>query len=358
MSIMQKMKSIVKKNNLHYEPVEKTKFDSKSSISIKQTYNDIPMNVPADYQKTIFLYSQRKTSLKQSEKYQRYLTYTLGITNPYEYHKQLIEEGYFRQARTEEIIQLLTVSDIKTLLKQANQPVSGKKADLIQRLYRSVPEQQIRQLVPSSIYALSEKGIEYLNLHADYIQLWKHKNWDISIEAYLDAKQKLSSSMKFNDIAWNIFNEMLIASDDAGKLSVFRHKHDLLLEENRPDQALFFLLVELYYELSGAIMELSISMYQKYKMLHLSEYYNLDNLREAWIPPELAIYSKRIGELKNYYTEQMADKICMNYHPHVHICSPALFKRIVKDLIENGTESAEQYIPELKKMYIEYICKL
>lgn len=358
MSIMQKMKSIVKKNNLHYEPVEKTKSDSKSSISIKQTYNDIPMNVPADYQKTIFLYSQRKASLKKIGEYQGYLTYILGITNPYEYHKQLIGEGYFRQARTEEIVQLLTVSDIKTLLKQANQPVSGKKADLIQRLFRSVPEQQIRQLVPSSIYALSEKGIEYLNLHADYIQLWKHKNWDISIEAYLDAKQKLSSSMKFNDIAWSIFNEMLISSDDAGKLSVFRHKHDLLLEENRPDQALYFLLVELYYELSGAIMELSISMYQKYKMLHSSEYYNLDNLREAWIPPELAIYSKRIGELKNYYTEQMADKICMNYHPHVHICPPALFKKIVKDLIQNGVESAEQYIPELKKLYIEYICRL
>ena len=105
-------------------------------------------------------------------------------------------------------------------------------------------------------------------------------------------------------------------------------------------------------------MELSISMYQKYKMLHSSEYYNLDNLREAWIPPELAIYSKRIGELKNYYTEQMADKICMNYHPHVHICPPALFKKIVKDLIQNGVESAEQYIPELKKLYIEYICRL
>lgn len=81
-----------------------------------------------NYRKTIFLYAESKISkIKKRNEYVGYLSYECGITNPDIYHKQLINDGYFERATTEQVLSKLKVSELKEILEKNNLTAKGKK---------------------------------------------------------------------------------------------------------------------------------------------------------------------------------------------------------------------------------------
>lgn len=72
------------------------------------------------------------------------------------------KSGYFRYLNLEERLNKLLVPDLKNLLRGAGLPVSGKKANLIQRVKESVCPEAIDVAIPPKDYiAFSEKGQAY-----------------------------------------------------------------------------------------------------------------------------------------------------------------------------------------------------
>lgn len=72
------------------------------------------------------------------------------------------KSGYFRYLKLDERLNKLRVPDLKNLLLGANLPVSGKKANLIQRVKESVSPAVLNAAIPQKDYiAFSEKGQAY-----------------------------------------------------------------------------------------------------------------------------------------------------------------------------------------------------
>lgn len=109
------------------------------SVSISNSVNmsgQLPISVPKEireaYRKTLFLYAESKISkIKPRDKYVGYLNYECGITNPDLYHKQLIDEGYFKLAPNELKLENFKVSELKKILTDKGIIAKGKKEDLI-----------------------------------------------------------------------------------------------------------------------------------------------------------------------------------------------------------------------------------
>ena len=60
-----------------------------------------------------------------------------GIENPSYLESQLLKDGYFSLADDYELLQKNSLEDLKTILRSCGLKVSGKKAELINRIYNN-----------------------------------------------------------------------------------------------------------------------------------------------------------------------------------------------------------------------------
>ena len=60
--------------------------------------------------------------------------YECGIIDAVLYHRQLIKEGYFNKLSMEKKLKTLKVADLKLMLKELEQPVTGGKRHFLIRL--------------------------------------------------------------------------------------------------------------------------------------------------------------------------------------------------------------------------------
>ena len=111
--------------------------------TVKDEYGEsgIP-SLQGNYAKTIFLNAYSSPSpIKEKNDYQSYLIYECGINDPPSYHIQMIREGYLREAKPEEKMSYLKVTDLKDMLKEYGLPSSGNKQQLICRLLNETDEE-------------------------------------------------------------------------------------------------------------------------------------------------------------------------------------------------------------------------
>ena len=99
-----------------------------NDVNTNNSYSPNIPNFQGDYAKTFFLWAFNKSSpVKKQSEYARYFLYECGIRDAFLYHRQLIKEGYFTKASMEEKLKTLKVADLKLMLKELEQPVTGKK---------------------------------------------------------------------------------------------------------------------------------------------------------------------------------------------------------------------------------------
>jgi len=71
---------------------------------------------------------------------------------------RLLRGGYLETSGLEGNISLKTVPELKEILSAHKLKVSGKKSELVCRLLNSLPEQGLRELFPTGVYIITEKG--------------------------------------------------------------------------------------------------------------------------------------------------------------------------------------------------------
>lgn len=227
---------------------EPTKRTAKLTIEMNVSCNQEIPPYQGDYAKTLFLNACSKVSpLRKKLDYQRYLLYECGITDPVAFHKKLISEGLLREASIPEKIAKLNIPEIKAILLDLGLPVSGKKEELIQRVVDSGNEAVVRKHCTEVTYTASEKGLDFLKEHNDYILIHNHKDWGIDWQEYDKRKRP---ELSFNDYAWGLFNERIMKSQNFGR-NEYLCMYRLLVEEEKRTRALAMLLSIIHIDLSG-----------------------------------------------------------------------------------------------------------
>lgn len=117
-----------------------------------------------------------------TSKYQSFWWYRYGVLNVGSLLESLYERGYICLADTATMLNLKSVDDLKSILKVKKQKTSGKKTELVTRVYENYTEKEINDAFPDKYYMLTPKGekelktnhyvIEFHKKPVDRVSLW------------------------------------------------------------------------------------------------------------------------------------------------------------------------------------------
>ena len=327
---------------------QENKEDAEQKINISHT-SEAPTDKPPEpepspeennYAKTIFLWTYQGASpvLRSAKKYHFDIVYLCGRKNPREFHKNLIEEGYFVEAPMKEKLDYLKVADLKKILKDQGLHVSGKKVELVERLIDNCDENRLNRYFKNKIYVLSDKGEKFVGEHDDYIRLYKHPSWNIKWQT-LDGYKK--DGFNFHDAVLKIFNER-ISRDKIffGKYHYY-DMYTLLEEEGYHKAALSSLLRALCIDLSGINRkdELPFNVLPNRMMLLLPEDGVLETVDRSFMLYQPFI--RGIESLKDYYDESMVDQLYDEPWLPFSLCDKETFKMILGHIFSDKFDADE-----------------
>ena len=139
------------------------------------------------------------------------------------------------------------VPDLKNILNKLNLPVVGKKNILIQRILENASNEFLRKNLNTELFSISEKGLNFLTEHDDYIKLHIHGNLDITAyEYYLVHEEGFS----FYDTVYKILNQRILQDKYNSGRREYLRMYELLEEEGKRTQALEMLLRVFYLDLN------------------------------------------------------------------------------------------------------------
>ncbi|MDD6455980.1 MAG: SAP domain-containing protein, partial [Lachnospiraceae bacterium] len=113
-----------------------------------------------------------------------------GLTNPSALHRQLLADGYLKPASIQEQLEVMTVPELKQILASIGAKVSGKKADLIQRISTQADPDVLKAHLGAGkkLYSLTDKGRDFLQSHEDYIRFHQYARYGFTLADYKLAK--------------------------------------------------------------------------------------------------------------------------------------------------------------------------
>ena len=294
--------------------------------------------------KTIFLdsFSRGAHPIMKRDEYAKFFFYDLNIQNAAKYHKGLIEDGYFEPASLEELMDTLRMPEVRDLIKKHGLNSARKKADMIATLMENVPAKDLAALFPTKQYVLSAEGKAFLEEHDDYVRLWQHRGWQISPEEFDKLK---SSGGSFSVICEQIFNQRILYQDRYyEQRAACYNLASLMKDEERFQEALTMLLRTLYYDVNGLLCG-SLDAYKK-GFIKKKEYLERAS-QEIFFAPAIL---KEIGDLEDYFSEDMIPEVYASSKKLLRLCPESLFGEMVHSIIDGDFD--EEYFK--KRLAEEY----
>lgn len=342
---------------------EKTRYcsDCGAEMTNDVYYDD---NIPTidskekqDYATAIFLYANSNSKIKNNNEYVGYLFYECGISNPKKYHQELINEGYLKQASINEILYNFKLDDLKKILKENNLKVTGKKAELIDRISSELSEKELNKInFDRNIYTLSEKGKKYIENHKDYIEIHRHSSWQITLEEYIKVKRQLNFSVNFNDIAWGIFNKRTMEYSNNKQYGLQRNNYynmfQLLIEEKKEMQAFEMIVKVIIYDLSSVNTLEDIKLYKDgiYSKEDL-----LNSYSDIFLAPGII---KELLELEQFYSDKLVKTAYKQVILPINFCSETILIELMNEVFHNAIFDYEKYIDKINLERIKYLKNL
>lgn len=337
--------------NFSGKNIEKSKLNIHTNNQTTSYKSTVPP-LQGDYAKTVFLNAYSKPSpIKNDCDYQQYLLYECGIKNPSAYHRALIDEGYLSHCPLTESLKSLKVDELKTILSEHNLKLKGKKEELINRIIENIDESTIYKYCQVDLYSITEKGRKFLDTHIDYVQIHRHKNWEVDWKEYDSYKKP---GYNFSDTMWSIFNDRLRTCDDFGRNAYFC-MYNLLVEEHKEKNALEILLRILYIDLSGAYLSKRIDTVVEFYIDNIYSWEELQSVfsAEVFLAP---IFVTDIAKYKAFYNDSIVDKI-YEWKLPMQLCSKQLFLEIVHSILDE-TYDEESVMNKLNHSFNKMVNKL
>ena len=270
----------------------------------------------------ISLCKEGATIGKTNDDYARSFSYEYRVYDPISYHKRLIAEGYLEQADASVALGHLKVAQLKEILKSNGLPEKGKKPELIERIVGNI---DTASLGLETYYIPSQKGLEHYN---KYEYFYDVSRYGIDIERYEECEKRLGSHLRPNDVIWHIlnddFNKYNIRKDfGLARINLYNMAR-FLEKENRHKQALFYLIIVLYYDTSG-----------------LGNNGLIEEPQYIYIAPDLI--SKMVKH-REHFEPSMIQQCYSRYKLPHHYLKMDKFMRLVNDIFNDNLMNINNYL--------------
>lgn len=180
----------------------------------------------------------------------KYFHFQYGIDANQRY-KSLIIGGYISSGDYSVSLNKLKVAELKEKLNKKELPVSGKKAELVERLSSNLTELETNKLPKS--YILSKIGHEIINEY-DYI-VKAHSDRHFSVSDAILYKNKNPQIKNYSNLKWSYLNSKLNEYQRAETYGLLRNVYfaraEQLHQEDKPIDALANLLTVQIIDCTG-----------------------------------------------------------------------------------------------------------
>ena len=300
-----------------------------NSVSSYNPWDEKKNNSNSDYATANFLnmLSSQASPIKASaDDYPRYLSYDLEISDPIKKHKELLKEGYLREASAAEVLNTFKVADLKSILDVNGLPAKGKKAELI-KVVESIDPSALKLPI---MYCVSEKGLAFMEQNNDLIKLFRNP-YNITYEEYIATKN--NRAISYNDVVWGIFNrrEMFAGNSYGAKRINEYHRAKFLKSEGNFVEALRYYIHTLFFDLNDPSRIIP------------------DWAKKDWdgyvsqINPEIL---ESIFELKANYMPKMAEECYTYLEPSKILVKKKDFALLLNDIFEAKQIDVKNYLPK------------
>ena len=317
-----------KKNSDIKAEVPNTLNFSYDNTEYTEDYKSIVLDEEPNVVKAIFLHNYNNKSLESN--YPRYYQYEYNIKDTKKLHQEFINKGFLIELDIEKNIQtvlnMMTIAELKELLKTKGLKVSGKKVDLVERLLTiNISKNEIHPKY--YVYTISEKAINYVEKY-DFLYKLHKSTYGIELEEYIHNKNELekawkTNKVKFNDVVWAILNKRTLKynfSKDYGSLrNNFFNMYELTKNEKKPNLQL--LCNVLYIDFSGMGNDNTVHNFDTmfYKNSPIAPYlsnelkkYKLDDLIKAFKNVQINL------PFMYFNLNQMVNIIIDDYNDSIH----------------------------------------
>ena len=183
--------------------------------------------------------------------FQNFWYWQYSVTEPQAILDSLFERGFTEVGDLRSALEKLKLPEIKEELKLINQKVTGKKAELIDRLMEFGDLAALGKKYSERYYVLTPKGEQELrdNQYVSYLHRQRHMSvWEMN--------QRIAQThYPYRDILWGYFNEQSGVHFQNYDFGLYRNirlnMYQFLMEENKPKTAFQMLCQVLSYDLSG-----------------------------------------------------------------------------------------------------------
>ncbi len=312
-------------------------------------------NLSFEEKKAIFLnYFKVASPIKKNNEYPSYFIYSYNIIDPAKFHLEMINEGLFKKANFEEILESYKINELKEIIlkyninsKKNNKKEMCKNIDI--QLDNTIKEQIVNK---SNSYVLSEIALVYLEKYKDLLILLDNYEWHISYNLYNKYKNNSAQYLKFRDIVWSIFNDRLnlavVKEDYRIIYNTYKNMANFLKNENKNIDAIKYYLTCLYLELNYYNIQEQIKNYNYIHIDDIGKEYLLRILNNR----NLNIISKdlimQIKELQENYNSNIMEKVYIYCDfLRYHFISNYSFEKFVNELFNSSYIDEDKYIKEI-----------
>ena len=186
--------------------------------------------------------------------YQGFWWYRYGVSNVDALLRSLLDRGFLQVGDLQSAIENENITALKEELKRHGLKVSGKKAELVQRLLDGVSHNELNARFAKRTYQLTEPGKQVLEEEAYVPYIHRHQLEDLDIWS-LNRIVHTPPHMPFRDKIWGYLNQRGMEHINAGNFGLYRNcRYNMavfLQEEKRYKDALGMLSEVVFYDLSG-----------------------------------------------------------------------------------------------------------
>lgn len=282
----------------------KKKNDCKTQITIKFNFAIPEREVPplqGDFAKTIFLDGFLGKVTTIPDNYIVYLKYSCGIPDGKNYFRQLMAEGYFREATSREVFNAIKADLLKDFCVQNNLRKSGRKAELAERLLAAGVAYY--DVLPENYYVVTDKGYEFVTKHKDYLLIKKYEKWNIDWKEY----DRCYCGDFYNTALHIITSRVRKQKREEFNVSAYLSMYEILMIQEKYEEALEVLLRILYIDYSGTFGNDYIENLYRTGLKKKKEV--LESINQIFQLDSSKVIIQRLQDLKEYYRPCLADEL-------------------------------------------------
>ena len=111
--------------------------------------------------------------------------------------QKLLQMRFLKYSNIDRNISLKTVPELKSILSERNLKISGRKTELIQRIIENIPENELNELFPVSVYEITPAGEQAAE---PYSIIFESNRMSLGFSYYRLLQEKANNPNKSNEV--------------------------------------------------------------------------------------------------------------------------------------------------------------